>query len=150
LEGDRTTIRVTDDMGTLDAQLFQQGSCVGGLLGHPAWSGMPAAAGEPAPVVMDEPVVIGEGRLRQEWGQGICEVGPVDEQHRLACTPEFVLELPALHGNAIRHVILHTLVPRLRANAACEDGGSGRMRRVRHRGAGDHGRLRRRMQHCLR
>jgi hypothetical protein len=66
MEGDRTTIRVTDDMGTLDAQVVQQGSCVGGLLGHPAWFGMPTAADEPAPVVIDEPVVFGEGRLRQE------------------------------------------------------------------------------------
>jgi hypothetical protein len=74
--------------------------------------------------------VFGEGRLRQEWGQGIGEVGSVDEQHRLACTPDFVPELPALDRNAIRHVILLRLVLRLRANAACEDGGSGRMRQV--------------------
>jgi hypothetical protein len=52
---------------------------------------MPAAAGEPSSVVVNEPVVINEVWLRQERGQGIGEVGPVDEQHGLSCTPDLVL-----------------------------------------------------------
>ena len=85
---------------------------------------MPAAAGEAAPVVMDELVVISEGRLRQEWSEGIGEDRAVNEQYRLSCTPHLVFQLPALDRNAIRHVILLRLVPRLRANPVGQRAGA--------------------------
>ena len=129
--------------------MVQQGTRVDGLLGHVAWSGMSAAAGEATPVVLDEPVVISKGGLRQEWGKGISEHGTVDEQHRLTAPSHLVLQLSAVDGTAIGHDALLRLVPRLRATAAGENVGSGRVCQPSI-AACDHGPLQRRMRHCLR
>ena len=75
LEGDRAAVGMADHVGALDAEVVQQGTRVGGLLGDGARSSMSAAAGEAAAVIVDEPVVIGKGWLRQKRGVGIRQDG---------------------------------------------------------------------------
>ena len=93
LQGDDPAGGMADDVGTLDAEVPQQGAAVGRLLGETERRSDRAAAGVAASVVAHQAVAAVQGRLGAERRVRLGDQGTVDQQDRLAGARDLELKL---------------------------------------------------------